>query len=68
MADIELSVLSRQCLDRRIGNRDAFAKEVSVWIKETTPEKRSDGGLLQLTLEKSSTRSILFIKINLKGH
>ena len=34
MAEIELSVLARQCLDRRIGDRDAFAKEVSVWTSK----------------------------------
>jgi len=34
MAEIELSVLSRQCLDRRLGDRDAFAKEVSVWTSK----------------------------------
>ena len=34
MAEIELAVLSRPCLDRRIGDRDAFAKEVSVWTSK----------------------------------
>jgi len=31
MAEIELSVLSKQCLDRRIGDMDTFAKEVVAW-------------------------------------
>ena len=31
MAEIELSVLSRQCLDRRIGTRDMLVHEVSAW-------------------------------------
>ena len=31
MAEIELSVLSRQCLDRRIESMDAMRKEVAVW-------------------------------------
>jgi transposase len=31
MAELEISVLSRQCLRRRIGDRDAMAREVAVW-------------------------------------
>jgi len=31
MAETELSVLSRQCLDRRIDDRDLMACEVAVW-------------------------------------
>jgi transposase len=31
MAEIELSVLARQCLDRRIPDRDALAREVAAW-------------------------------------
>jgi hypothetical protein len=31
MAEIELSVLSRQCLDRRIGSREELEQEVSAW-------------------------------------
>ena len=31
MAEIELSVLSRQCLDRRIGTHKRLAREVSAW-------------------------------------
>ena len=31
MAEIELSVLSRQCLDRRIGNEYELKQETSVW-------------------------------------
>lgn len=31
MAEIELSVLSRQCLNRRIGSRDELAREVAAW-------------------------------------
>src|SRR6266516_4335890 len=31
MAEIELSVLTRQCLDRRIPNRDTLVDEVSAW-------------------------------------
>jgi hypothetical protein len=31
MAETELSALTRQCLDRRIPDRDALVDEVSVW-------------------------------------
>ena len=31
MAEIELSVLARQCLDRRIPDRETLAGEVGAW-------------------------------------
>jgi hypothetical protein len=31
MAEIEFSVLSRQCLDRRIGNQQTLIREVTAW-------------------------------------
>jgi hypothetical protein len=34
MAEIELSVLSRQCLSRRIGDSETLAREVAAWAKE----------------------------------
>src|SRR6266496_5120046 len=34
MAEIELSILSRQCLDRRIGDADAFTHEIGAWEHE----------------------------------
>ncbi len=34
MAEIELSVLARQCLDRRIPDREALAEEVEAWEAE----------------------------------
>jgi hypothetical protein len=34
MAEIELSVLSRQCLDRRIPNQDLLTNEVKAWQDE----------------------------------
>jgi hypothetical protein len=34
MAEIELSVLTRQCLDRRIPQQDLLKKEVSVWEQQ----------------------------------
>lgn len=32
MAEIELSVLSRQCLDRRIPDQDALRREAAAWV------------------------------------
>jgi len=32
MAEIELSVLARQCLDRRIPGRPALAREIAPWV------------------------------------
>jgi hypothetical protein len=34
MAEIELSVLSRQCLDRRIPDAPTLTKEVNAWQKD----------------------------------
>jgi hypothetical protein len=34
MAEIELSVLARQCLDRRIGTREELEREVAAWEAE----------------------------------
>jgi hypothetical protein len=34
MAEIELSVLARQCLDRRIGTREELEREVEAWERE----------------------------------
>ncbi len=34
MAEIELSVLARQCLDRRIPDRETLAGEVGAWEAE----------------------------------
>ena len=34
MAEIELSALSRQCLNRRIADRESLAREVAAWAQE----------------------------------
>ena len=34
MAEIELSFLSRQCLNRRIPDEKTFSREVQAWVKE----------------------------------
>lgn len=43
MAETELSVLSRQCLDRRIDNREQMAGEIAVWEHQrNTAESKID--------------------------
>lgn len=39
MAELELSVLSRQCLNRRIGSREEVQAECSAWEKDRTQKK-----------------------------
>jgi len=39
MAEIELSVLSKQCLDRRLGDIKTFSKEVYAWTKQRNHDK-----------------------------
>ncbi len=39
MAEIELSHLNRQCLDRRIGERAVMTSEVEAWTKERNDQK-----------------------------
>ncbi len=34
MAEIELSALGRQCLDRRLADRDTLAAEIAAWVTE----------------------------------
>jgi hypothetical protein len=39
MAEIELSSLSKQCLDRRIGDIETFSKEVYAWARQRDRRK-----------------------------
>jgi hypothetical protein len=41
MAEIELSVLARQCLDRRIPDRESLAWEVGAWEAERNAAESS---------------------------
>ena len=43
MAEIELSILQRQCLDRRLGHRATLAREVAAWTTaRNAAERRID--------------------------
>jgi hypothetical protein len=39
MAEIELSVLARQCLDRRIPDQDALRRETTAWVERRNQAK-----------------------------
>lgn len=41
MVEIELSHLSRQCLDRRIPDQETFHQEVSAWVRQRNKEGAS---------------------------
>ena len=34
MVEIELSILAKQCLDRRIGNIETLEREVMAWVEQ----------------------------------
>ena len=39
MAEVEISVLTEQCLDRRLGNQETVEKEVAAWEAERNSSK-----------------------------
>jgi hypothetical protein len=39
VAEIELSVLARQCLDRRVGSAEQLRTEVSAWVEERNADR-----------------------------
>lgn len=41
MAEIEIGVLTRQCLKRRFADRDALAREVAAWQHHRNAERRT---------------------------
>jgi transposase len=40
MAEIEIGILDRQCLDRRLPDRDTLASEVDAWQRRRNDERR----------------------------
>src|SRR5512142_2566279 len=52
LAEIELSVLARQCLDRRIGTRGELRREVAVW----EGERNKRGGVIQWRFTTADAR------------
>ena len=43
MAEIEISVLCRQCLDRRIPDRETIIREVGAWVTYRNASARTVG-------------------------
>jgi hypothetical protein len=41
MAEIEIGILTRQCLDRRLADRDALGSEVAAWQRERNDRRRT---------------------------
>ncbi len=41
MAEIEIGILSRQCLDRRIANRELLESEVAAWQQARNEKERT---------------------------
>lgn len=39
MVEIELSVLGKQCLDRRIGDKETLSREVLAWVSKRNQQK-----------------------------
>ncbi|MBW4605846.1 MAG: hypothetical protein KME22_01140 [Hassallia sp. WJT32-NPBG1] len=46
---IELSVLSRQCLERRIGDRSQLELEITTWEKQRNSQQASVNWRFQTT-------------------
>jgi hypothetical protein len=40
MAEIEINMMQKECLDRNIGNRKDIEKELEAWCKQNNQEKR----------------------------
>jgi hypothetical protein len=40
MAEIEIGILDRQCLDRRLPDRTLLAREVDAWQRRRNNERR----------------------------
>lgn len=49
MAEIEISVMNKQCLDRRIGNIKALQSELSAWEQQRNSEKASIDWMFDVT-------------------
>jgi hypothetical protein len=41
MAELEIGILNRQCLDRRIPDIETVRKEVGTWVRERNRESRT---------------------------
>ena len=59
MAEIELSVLSRQCLDRRIPDKQTLVEEVTAWQDErNTNHTKADWQFTTADARRSEERRV----------
>lgn len=40
MAEIEINMMDKECLDRRIGEKEILQKEIAIWSKQRNKEKK----------------------------
>lgn len=76
MAEIEFSALSKQCLDRRIAERDVLSREVCTWVEKRNQQKHFSQcttcyytlNFIDFGLDKGSISWIIYyILVNKKG-
>ena len=56
LAESELSVLSSQCLDRRIGDMESLQGEVAAWVADRNKNQAKAIGSSQPTTPESNSR------------
>ncbi len=54
MAEIEINIMDKECLDRNIGNRKELEKELKTWCNQNNKEKRKI--YWSFTREKADTK------------
>jgi hypothetical protein len=40
MAEIEINIMDKECLDRNIGNKQNIEKELKIWCNQNNKDKR----------------------------
>ena len=63
MAEIEFAALSKQCLDRRIGDLAALEKEVLAWVKERNQQSVKINWLFDTSQARTKLKRH-YVKIN----
>ncbi len=58
MAELEFSVLGRQCLDRRLPDRDSLAREVAAWQRRRNRERATAQWRFTLTDARTRMRRL----------
>ena len=63
MAEIEIGVLARQCLDRRIANQDILRGEVNAWQNQRNRDVRD----WRFTTEDARIKEEPLVQLAIKG-